>query len=270
MEGQSAIKVNFEFHNVLDRPDNITDNDNEINNYNTDHENEIDETRITTYNNNDSEKYESDDLDRVHPIDANDDDSVKLIQSEMEYYNNGEDEEIIPEIGERNETDPDIVDEDDADLETDYDNDEVYENENGVDETDISNLIEQDVDILPVNTEHDVINTNESESNQNNNNATTRHNLRTRKECIHQNLYEKEFQNMQQQKSNTNLKIKDKFKHVESMLMKKNRENDEYTRVSLKRGIKRFGDDVINSMMAEYSQIDDKNVFDPLMASKLS
>ena len=54
------------------------------------------------------------------------------------------------------------------------------------------------------------------------------------------------------------------------MLMKKNKENDEYGQVSLKKGIKRVGDDGINSMMAEYAQIDDKNVFDPLMASKLS
>ena len=54
------------------------------------------------------------------------------------------------------------------------------------------------------------------------------------------------------------------------MLTKKNKENDEYGQVILKKGIKRFGDDAINSMMAEYAQIDDKNVFDPLVASKLS
>ena len=38
----------------------------------------------------------------------------------------------------------------------------------------------------------------------------------------------------------------------------------------LKGGLKRFGEDVMNSMMAEYTQIDDKIVFEPLMASKLS
>ena len=54
------------------------------------------------------------------------------------------------------------------------------------------------------------------------------------------------------------------------MLTKKNKENDEYGQVRLKKGMKRFGDDVINSMMAEYAQIDDKNVFDTLVASKLS
>ena len=52
--------------------------------------------------------------------------------------------------------------------------------------------------------------------------------------------------------------------------MKKNKENDEYGQVILKKGIKRFGDDAINSMMAEYAQIDENNVFDPLVASKLS
>ena len=60
----------------------------------------------------------------------------------MEYYNNGEDEETIPEMGEMIETDSDIVDEDDTDVETDYDNDEVYENDNEVDEANISNIIE--------------------------------------------------------------------------------------------------------------------------------
>ena len=47
-ERQPAIKGNFEFHNVLDHQDDVTYNDNEKNNYNADHENEIDETRITT------------------------------------------------------------------------------------------------------------------------------------------------------------------------------------------------------------------------------
>ena len=85
------------------------------------------------------------------------------------------------------------MDEDDVDVETDYNNDEVYENKNEVDEAEISNLIEQDVDIIPVNIEQDVINNNESASNQNNNNTTSRHNLRTRKEGTHRNAYEKEF-----------------------------------------------------------------------------
>ena len=121
-----------------------------------------------------------------------------------------------------------------------------------------------------MNTEHNIIDNNESKSSQKNNNTTTRYNLRTRKEGTHQNAYEKEYQNMQQQKGNTNLKIRDKFRHVVSMLMKKNKENDEYGQVSLKKGIKRFGDDAINSMMVEYAQIDDKNVVDLLVASKLS
>ena len=85
------------------------------------------------------------------------------------------------------------MDEDDVDVETDYNNDEVYENKNEVDEAEISNLIEQDVDIIPVNIEQDVINNNESASNQNKNNKTSRHNLRTRKEGTHRNAYEKEF-----------------------------------------------------------------------------
>ena len=57
--------------------------------------------------------YESDDLDIVHPSNTTDDDSVKLIKSEMEYYNSLENEEILPELGVNIETDPDIMDEDD-------------------------------------------------------------------------------------------------------------------------------------------------------------
>ena len=40
---------------------------------------------------------------------------------------------------------------------------------------------------------------------------------------------------MQHQKNNTKLKIKDRFRHVVSMLIKRNRENNEYAQVSLKR-----------------------------------
>ena len=117
-ERQPVIKGNFGFHNVKDHRDDITDNDNDSNNYNIDHENEgnIDETRITTYNNTDSELYKSDDVYTVHNIDTYDDDSVKLVKSKMEYYNNIEDNENIPETDEKNETDLDILDENDDNI----------------------------------------------------------------------------------------------------------------------------------------------------------
>lgn len=40
--------------------------------------------------------------------------------------------------------------------------------------------------------------------------------------------------------------------------------------MSRKKEIKRFDDDTIESLMAEYSQLDDKQYFDPLMASQLN
>ena len=94
--------------------------------------------------------------------------------------------------------------------------------------------VEQDIDILPISTVHSVNeNNNENKGSKSNNDTTTRHNLRTRKEGTHRNAYEKEFQNMQHQNINTKLKIEDRFRHAVSMLMKRNRENDEYTQVSL-------------------------------------
>ena len=117
-EGQPVIKGNFEFHNVKDHLDDIIDSDNGSNNYNIDNEseNKIDETRLTTYNNTDSELYKSDDVYTVHNIDTYDDDSVKLVKSKMEYYNNIEDNENIPETDEKNETDLDIFDENDDNI----------------------------------------------------------------------------------------------------------------------------------------------------------
>ena len=75
---------------------------------------------------------------------------------------------------------------------------------------------------------------NENKGSRSNNNTTTRHNLRTKKEGTHRNAYEKEFQNMQHQNNNRKLKIKDRFRHTVSMLMKRKRENDEYAQESFK------------------------------------
>ena len=41
--------------------------------------------------------------------------------------------------------------------------------------------------------------------------------------------------------------------------MKRNKKDDEYAQVSLNKGINRFGDDAIESMMVEYDQIDEKD-----------
>ena len=40
--------------------------------------------------------------------------------------------------------------------------------------------------------------------------------------------------------------------------------------MSLKRGIKIFDDDAIESMMAQYAQLDDKKGFDPLIILQLN
>ena len=129
---------------------------------------------------------------------------MKLIKSEMEYYNNIEDDENIPEIDERNKTDLDILHEDNDDIENDYDSDEVTEDSNEIDDVDKINTkqikVEQDIDILPVNTVHSVKeNNNENKSSKIKNDTTTQHNLRIRKEGTHRNAYEKDLQNMQHQ-----------------------------------------------------------------------
>ena len=122
----------------------------------------------------------------------------------MEYYNNIEDDKNIPEIDERNKTDLDILHEDNDDIENDYDSDEVTEDSNEIDDVDKINTkqikVEQDIDILPVNTVHSVKeNNNENKSSKIKNDTTTQHNLRIRKEGTHRNAYEKDLQNMQHQ-----------------------------------------------------------------------
>ena len=65
------------------------------------------------------------------------------------------------------------------------------------------------------------------------------------------------------------LKVKDRYRHTVIMLMRGNKKDDEYAQASLNKRIKRFDNDAIESMMAEYAQIDERDIFDPIMASKL-
>ena len=95
----------------------------------------------------------------------------------------------------------------------------------------------------------------------NNNTTNNRHNLRTRKEGTHRNTYEQKFQHAQHEKHNMKLKIKDISRYAVNMPMKRNKKDDGYAQASLNKGIKRFGDDAIESMMAEYAQIDKTGVF---------
>ena len=85
---------------------------------------------------------------------------MKLIKSEMEYYNNIENDENVPDIDEKNKTDLDILHEDDDDIENHYDSDEVTKDGNEIDDVDVINSkqikVEQDIDILPVNTVYSV------------------------------------------------------------------------------------------------------------------
>ena len=152
-EGQPIIKGNFEFHNVKGHLNDMTDNDNDSNNYTIDHENEnkIDETRLTTYDNTDSELNDSDDVNTLQNSDTNNDNRVKLVKSEMEYYNNIEDNENIPETDERNNIDLDILHEDDDDIENYHNSDIVSVDGNEIDDVDEINTkqikVEQDINI---------------------------------------------------------------------------------------------------------------------------
>ena len=98
-EAQPFIKGNFELNNMRNHGDDVTDEDNDNNNYdvNRDNENEINETRLITYNNDDSGSFENDDVDTDQTIDINDDDNIKMIKSEVKYYNNNEYEDNIIE-----------------------------------------------------------------------------------------------------------------------------------------------------------------------------
>ena len=97
-EEHHLIKDNVELYNMINHGgDDVIDEDNDNNNYDVDrdNENEINETRLITYNNDDPGSLENDDVDTDQNIDINDDDKIKMIKREVEYYNNNEYEKNI-------------------------------------------------------------------------------------------------------------------------------------------------------------------------------
>ena len=110
----------------------------------------------------------------------------------MEYSNNIEDDENIPEIDERNNLNLDILHENDDDIENDHNSDEVTVDGNEIDYVDEINTkqikVEQDIDILPISTVYSVNeNNSKNKGRKSKNNRTTRYNLRTRKEGTRRN-----------------------------------------------------------------------------------
>ena len=164
-EAQPLIKGNFEFYNMKNYGDDVTDEDNDKNNYDIDHDNDnkINQTRLIPYNNDDSGSFKNDDIDTNQNIDINNDDNMKMIKSELEYYNNNEYEENIIEPSERdvqmdNITYLDILDEDNNDnAENDDDSDEVTEDNSEIDNVDELNdeqiKVVQDIDFPQLNTD---------------------------------------------------------------------------------------------------------------------
>ena len=127
------------------------------------------------------------------------------------------------------------MDEDNNDnTKNDDDSDEVTEDKNEIENIDELNYDEQikvvqDIDIPQLNTDESTSdNNNEIKEGGNNNTTHNRHNLRTRKEGTHRNVYEQKFQHAQHEKNNIKLKIKDISRYAVNMPMNRNKKDDGY------------------------------------------
>ena len=66
------------------------------------------------------------------------------------------------------------------------------------------------------------------------------------------------------------VKVRDMFRKVVALTMTQIKSAAKHEQVSVKEGIKRFGDKAINTVLTEYAQLNEKNVFDPVDARKLT
>ena len=71
-------------------------------------------------------------------------------------------------------------------------------------------------------------------------------------------------------KKRIEIKVKDTFRHIVGTMMVQLKDNDEHAQVSVKEGIKRHGAKAIAAVLKEYTQLHDKDVFDPEDATLLT
>ena len=66
------------------------------------------------------------------------------------------------------------------------------------------------------------------------------------------------------------VKVRDMVRKVVALTMTQIKSAAKHEQVSVKEGIRRFGDKAVNTVLTEYAQLNEKNVFDPVKASSLT
>ena len=69
---------------------------------------------------------------------------------------------------------------------------------------------------------------------------------------------------------NFKVKVKDMFRRVVALTMTHIKSAAKHEQVSVKEGIRRFGDKTVDAVLTEYAQLNEKNVFAPVNANKLT
>jgi len=93
---------------------------------------------------------------------------------------------------------------------------------------------------------------------------------------VHKNIMDKVHKNgslrgkSPEKKKQVKLMVKDMMRRVVSIIMSQISKESKFAQVSVKEGIKRFGESAINAVLAEFGQLNDQKIFDPKFAHELS
>ena len=71
-------------------------------------------------------------------------------------------------------------------------------------------------------------------------------------------------------KKKTKLNINDTMKNITGIMLSQMTNVDKHAQVSVKKGIKRYGQKAIDAVLNEYAQLDNKTIFDPKKQESLT
>jgi len=197
----------------------------------------------------------------------------------IEISPNVEEMEAEDENGEGEENGPIIFD-NTMEEEGNGENNEELEEENNETLDDIENINE----VVPNETENDVNATNETitqESENENERMSLRRGRRVDYASLHRTgvshmqvkgakQFMKKVKRIDRQLRKKKIIIKDMFKKVAAVTMAHIKSAAKHEQVSMREGIRRYGESAIKAVLKEYAQLDDKKIFRPVKASALT
>ena len=75
---------------------------------------------------------------------------------------------------------------------------------------------------------------------------------------------------LKKQRNMMNVALKDTYRRLVGVMMTQVGKDSKYAQVNIKEGIKRYGQKTIEALVKELGQLDDKDTFDPQLASSLT